>query len=47
MFKGTEKITAQYVGKTRLDGRSTSRTVSEQGSSAGSNRVIQRIMILN
>ena len=42
-----EKITAQYVSSTRLVGRSTSRTVSEQGSSAGPNRAIQRKMNLN
>ena len=47
MLKGTEKITAQFVSSTRLGGRSTSRTVSEQDSSAGSNRAIQRITDLN
>ena len=41
-----EKTTAQYVSSTRLCGRSTSRTVSEQGSSAGPNRAIQRKMNL-
>ena len=42
-----EKIMAQYVSSTQLDGRSTSRTVSKQGSSAGPNRAIQRKMNLN
>ena len=42
MFKGTEKITVQYVSSTQLVGRSTSRTVSEQGSSVGPNTAIQR-----
>ena len=42
MFKGTKKTTAQYIGSMRLAGRSTSRTVSEQGSSVGPNKAIQR-----
>ena len=47
MFKGTKRIMAQYVSGTLLSGRHTSRTVSEQDSSTGPNRAIQRMMDLN
>ena len=38
---------AQYVSSALWSGRVTSRTVSEQDSSTGPNRAIQRIIDLN